>query len=102
MANFRLEIRVEEFSNSDNDCGGDRCDLYINWLCLDPDPLNVCNTGSCSLDGDSRDYDLESGLSISLTAESQPWPVSKVTLLRVYVYETLISCVGSLSIEVEY
>ena len=87
MANFRLEIRVVDFSNSNNDCGFDGCQLFINNLCLDP--LNdVCVKGSCSLDGDSRDLDLESGLpkTTFLTSESQPWPVSE----SVNLYETVI------------
>lgn len=81
-ANFRLEIMVEEYSNSNNDCGADKCDLYINKLCLDPGAPNECNEDSCSLDADTHDYNLKSGLPrlISLTAESQPWPVSEVTL----------------------
>ena len=78
MANFRLEIRVVDFSNSNNDCGFDGCDLFINSLCLDP-LSDVCVKGSCSLDEDSRDLNLESGLpkTTLLTSESQPWPVSK-------------------------
>ena len=81
-ANFRLEITVVDFSNSDNDCGDDGCDLYINRFCLDP--LNdVCNKGSCSLDEDSMNLDLERGLpkTTSLTSHSQSWPVSEVTPL---------------------
>ena len=105
-ANFRLEIRVVDFSNSNNNCGGDGCDLYINYLCLDP--LNdVCVKGSCSLDGDSRDLDLERGLpkTTSLTSESQPWPVSEVTLLWVYIRVNawnFVSCVGWLSVRCGY
>ena len=73
-----------DFSNSNNDCGTDGCDLYINKLCLDPDPLNgECSESSCSLGEDSDDLDLESGLpkSKTLTVESRPWPVSEVTPL---------------------
>ena len=84
------------FSNSNNDCGFDGCDLFINYLCLDP--LNdVCNKGSCSLDEDSRDLDLERGLpkTTSLTSESQPWPVSEsvnLYLCVIIIYHAYFLC----------
>ena len=71
-----------DFSNSDDYCGPDGCDLYINRICLDP-LKGECTQGSCSLGEDSNDLDLETGLPqlIALTVEFQPWPVSEVTPL---------------------
>ena len=80
-AQFRLEIVVVEFSDSSNNCGADGCDLFINRLCLDPSN-EECTNGVCSLDEDSSDLDLESGLPKTATlTSSQPWPVSVVTPL---------------------
>ena len=97
-AHFELEVMVElevivvEFSDPVDDYRIDLCDLYIDEMSLDPQ-----NEGSdqytCSLGEVSRDLDLESGLPMTatFTSDSQPWPVSEVTLLSTFAYS---SCLG--------
>ena len=84
MAQFKLEVSVEDYDDPVDDCGGgfDLCTLYINDVCLGP---QIEANKSCSLERDRDDLDLYDNLprTRTLTVMSQPWPVSR-RLIPVY------------------
>ena len=85
MAQFELEVRVENYNDPVDDCGDgfDICVLYIDDVCLGP---QIEDNESCSLERDGDDLELNDGnlpRIRTLTVMSQPWPVSR-RLIPVY------------------
>lgn len=86
MAQFELQVRVEDYSDPVNKCSDeiDICALYIDDICLGP---QIEDDESCSLKKNANNVDLDDDdlpKTRTLTVESQPWPVSEVSYLYVY------------------